>query len=120
MKNTPIPTWISLLNNPDDIDILVQLVNYSSTPLESPRSIRFAINDIVNEETATNLAHYISERGWQVSIESDANDEKLFWIEATKDDYTITEQSLPDDISFFERISKMYGASFDGWEAEAI
>lgn len=114
------PAWVK--NLPDDDSnkaLLIKIASVSKRPISAPREINFAINDIAAAEDAQEMSAKATSAGWQCRIVPDHSANHTFWLEAQKQGYCINKENLYADELFFERLAKLYGASYDGWYAAA-
>jgi len=113
------PKWVLELPNGDtNKELLLQLFEASKNPLETPREVTFAIKNL-NAKDAENATLYMEDHGWETQINVDNSNPNLYWAEAKKNQYKITEDILNDEI-FFVRLAKLYGGIYDGWYAQVV
>jgi hypothetical protein len=115
-----IPDWVQNLHDEENKELLLQIIAVDSGPLETPREMNFAIKEVASQEHATALQLSIAQQGWHVDVVEDVSDSKLFWVEAQKTDYVISEQGLEGDEHFFESLAQKYHATYDGWYAAVV
>lgn len=116
-----LPRWIKgLEKDSPDRELLVQIFHSSKKPIETPREMNFAIKDFNSADDAKSAAHYAELKGWACRVDSDHRANGKYWLEATKQEYAILPDKLFSDQNDFIRLTKMYGATYDGWYATVV
>ena len=110
------PKWIQRLPELDRA-ALMDLRKNSGGDLSKPREMIHCLYDIKSDADAREISNYLQKAGWTSSVSPSVENPQLLSIEAKKNSYIITEELYLSDRAFFNRISDLYSAHYDGWYA---
>jgi hypothetical protein len=111
-----IPDWVDKFPVESERHGLLSVAMRKGS-LAQPREMNFVLAKFTSSEYAEEAAYQVAQNGWKGKVDPDADDPEFMTVIATKDQYSITEETFIDDLQYFYRIAKLYDAVYDGWFA---
>lgn len=81
--------------------------------------MNFCLYYVSDGEDLRKVIKRVEQAGWQHRIATQPDRPDLYLLEATKKDYSITEQQYVKDTQFFKQLAQDCNCSYDGWFASA-